>query len=177
MFVCSLDFNFFYDWMISRSRYFGFRRKHLILFGSKNSQRGQTTDFAEIWSPTWEGQTSSGWVNSTADTFIFWLPWPGWPCTSQPGDTFIVVSISLGSGGSGWPNAVKFEECSISVRELSYNRIINKCIYISFYMYLIAWMLSVISGFMLSLYGNHQAEKDFCKDGIKPVVTNKHPCN
>ena len=52
--------------MISQSDYFGFQCKHWIQFsGSKNLQCWQTTDSVEIWSPTWEGQTSSGQVSGS----------------------------------------------------------------------------------------------------------------
>ena len=53
--------------MINRSGYFGLRRKQWIqLSWSKNTQRRQATGSAEIWPPTWEGQTSlveltAGW--------------------------------------------------------------------------------------------------------------------
>ena len=36
-----------------------------------NSQCEQTADSAEIWSPSWEGQASSGRVNSTTEILIF----------------------------------------------------------------------------------------------------------
>ena len=38
------------------------RRKDLLPAG-KRGESGQITDSAEIWSPTWEDQTSSDWVN------------------------------------------------------------------------------------------------------------------
>ena len=51
--------------MISRFGYFSFRLHWIQLLGSKNSQREQTTGSAEIWSPTWKGQTSIGRVNDS----------------------------------------------------------------------------------------------------------------
>ena len=45
-------------------------------------------------------------------------------------------------------------------------------IYISFYIYLIAWCLSATNRFMLSYYDNHQADED---DGMKSLVADKLP--
>ena len=60
--------------MINQSGYFGFRRKRWIqLSGSKNTQYGQTTDLAEIWSPTWEGLTSLvEWIAGGQSDFKSW---------------------------------------------------------------------------------------------------------